>query len=125
MEASNSQSIGAAAETLAAEYLVSLGLKIIDRNVHCGGGEIDIIAFDDGVLHFVEVKARRNDAIVSPLESITPAKVKRLKRAALAYLQKMDTGRIDWIPPECHFDAVTLSDYDKEVKIDFILDIFD
>ena len=48
--------IGALGETVAVNYLEKHGFSIIDRNVSRKTGEIDIVARNGEVLHFVEVK---------------------------------------------------------------------
>lgn len=78
--------IGNAAEERAAEYLIEQGFTIVTRNAHSRGGEIDIVALDDEVLVFVEVKLRRSSAAA---EAITPTKALRMRRAAREYLQSM------------------------------------
>ena len=47
---------GAAAETLAAEFLEARGLAVVKRNYRCRGGEIDLIARHATTLVFVEVR---------------------------------------------------------------------
>jgi len=93
---------GAAAEALAASYLVACGLTIVQRNYRCRGGEIDLIARDGEILVFVEVRLRRNRAFGTAAESITAAKRRRLRLAARHYL-----ARLGHEPP-CRFDAVLL-----------------
>ncbi len=51
---------GKQGEDLAAAFLVAKGYTIFDRNYRYFKGEIDIIAFQNNVLHFVEVKTRKN-----------------------------------------------------------------
>jgi putative endonuclease len=53
---------GAAAETLAAEFLEARGLAVVKRNYRCRGGEIDFIARDGITLVFVEVRLRSSSA---------------------------------------------------------------
>ena len=49
--------VGNKGEDLACQYLEQLGYEIIKRN-HCDRvGEIDIVAYKDYVIHFVEVKS--------------------------------------------------------------------
>lgn len=50
--------VGTFGENIAAEYLVSQGYDIVERNAVCGGKEIDIIAKDMRYIIFVEVKTR-------------------------------------------------------------------
>ena len=99
---------GAAAEALAAGYLATRGLTIVQRNYRCRGGEIDLIARDGEVLVFVEVRLRRNRAFGTAAESITAAKRRRLRLAARHYLARL--GR----EPPCRFDAVLLDALETE-----------
>ncbi|SNR88763.1 YraN family protein [Desulfurobacterium atlanticum] len=66
------------------------GYYIIEKNFRSLSGEIDIIAFDpiSRTIIFVEVKLRKENSQVSPEESITPAKIKKIKRTAIEFLQK-------------------------------------
>lgn len=79
---------GAHAEGVAARYLKSRGVDIIERNVFSRGGEIDLIGVDHGTLVFFEVRYRGSGSLTGAAESITPTKQKRLVRAAAFYLHK-------------------------------------
>ncbi len=80
---------GVAGEDLAAAYLTRRGWTVLARNWRCRSGEIDIIARDpDGVLVVCEVKARRGRGYGDPLEAITYAKVRRLRRLAAEWLHE-------------------------------------
>jgi putative endonuclease len=104
------QSIGAAAEQRAAEFLLRRGLKLVERNYRCRGGEIDLVMREGPVLVFVEVRARAASAFGGAAESITAAKQARLILAARHYLARhaidapcrfdallLDAGEIEWI----------------------------
>jgi len=87
-------SLGKLGERLAAKFLSSKGYQIIEMNFHKRWGEIDIVALDPSspaggsgqvALVFVEVKTRMESDRISPEESITPWKIKTLKRTALFY----------------------------------------
>ena len=62
--------LGQWGENLAAEYLRSKGYVIINRDWHSGHRDLDIIAEDDDVVVFVEVKTRRNNIFGAPEEAI-------------------------------------------------------
>src|SRR5580698_3039074 len=79
--------LGRRGETLAAGHLSALGYRILERNWRCSRGEIDIVAFKDGEVVFVEVKTRTSVAYGHPLEAITVAKLARLRRLAGAWCQ--------------------------------------
>jgi len=86
---SDSRSRGQLGEDIACKALKRDKYKILEKNFRCRQGEIDIIAEDgDGVLCFVEVKARSSDAYGRPEEVVNSYKQKRLTAAAYIYLEK-------------------------------------
>lgn len=79
---------GRAGEDLAAALLEQKEYRILARNFHCRGGELDIVAAKGEILAFVEVRTRRSGAMVSAVESVTAAKRKKLVTAAYAFLEE-------------------------------------
>ena len=80
---------GNKAEEKAVSYLKERGFKILDRNWRRPRCEIDIVASfkprrfsKEKIIHFVEVKYRRNDEHGSGLDYITPQKIGQMKFAA-------------------------------------------
>jgi putative endonuclease len=71
-----------------ARYLDSTQFRVLEANVRCGFGEIDLVAIDAGVIVFVEVKSKRGGIYGAPEEMVTPAKQRRLTRLAAWYLQR-------------------------------------
>ncbi|HEY5037462.1 MAG TPA: YraN family protein [bacterium] len=94
---------GKKGEEKAAAFLRLKGYKILEKNYRVGQGEIDLIARRSNTLVFVEVKTRRGKAQGSPLEAVTPHKVKRLSGAAAAYLASHPLNGAT-----CRFDVVTI-----------------
>jgi putative endonuclease len=80
-----SRELGVRGEQRAAEHLEAAGYRIIDRNWRCRDGEIDIVAALDDVVAVVEVKTRTGHGAGHPFEAVTPEKVARLRRLALAW----------------------------------------
>ena len=81
--------LGRFGEEKAAEYLKANGYVVICRNFRCKNGEIDIVARDkerSGAIAFVEVKTRRNRSFGLPCESVTAAKLARIRKAIKAYV---------------------------------------
>ena len=78
---------GAWGENAAAQWLVSRGWHILERNYRTRFGELDIIAENERFLVFFEVKTRRNARFAAACEAVTPAKQARLIAAAEAWLQ--------------------------------------
>lgn len=99
-------------EALAASYLAKKGYKIIDKNFRAVGGELDIIALDGDTLAFVEVKARSSSDFGTPLEAITPRKLKSIIKTAQFYKLKNPK-----LPDALRIDAVAIDlDSNDEVK---------
>lgn len=76
---------GREAEQKACDFLRKKGFKILKQNYTIRGGEIDIIATKDGVLHFVEVKSGKN---FEPSQNITHEKISRIAKTAQTYIKK-------------------------------------
>lgn len=77
-------------ETLAEQFLLKKGFRLITQNYSSRWGEIDLVMEDGPTLVFVEVRRRSNTAFGYPEESISPKKIQRVIKTALAYL--MNTG---------------------------------
>ena len=80
------QEFGKEGEDVAAQYLNEKGYKILDRNFACKRGEIDIVAFKDEQIIFVEIKSRTSTKYGLPSEAVTKEKIKHLLRTAETYL---------------------------------------
>ena len=79
---------GQIGEDIAAEYLVGLGYKVVERNWHCRFGELDIIATSpEGILVFVEVKYRDSDFAGGGVAAVTHKKLDRMCNAAVLWLR--------------------------------------
>jgi putative endonuclease len=98
-----SRAVGAFGEGLAADFLQTHNLRIVQRNYTCPGGEIDLICTDGETLVFVEVRLRADDEHGDPLETISVEKRRRLVRAARRYLAEQG---IDEDTQACRFDVV-------------------
>jgi putative endonuclease len=95
---------GALGEQLARDFLQKQGYRILESNYRCQAGEIDIVARHEDFLVFVEVRTRRSLEYGSPEESITPAKMDKLREVAAHYRQTHDelpdAWRIDVVAVE-------------------------
>lgn len=100
----NHRALGTFAEGVAAAHVARLGYTILGRNVRQGRGEIDILALEDGMTVFVEVRARRAGGLGGPQWSLSPAKMARMRRDALALL----AARPD-LPQEARIDLVAIT----------------
>lgn len=108
---------GEQAETLAEQFLIEKGLKPIERNFRCRGGEIDLIMKDGSGLVFVEVRLRTHKAFAGAAESIAARKQQRVILAAQHYLAALGTT------PPCRFDVIAMDALDI-ARIEWIRDAF-
>jgi len=95
--------LGERGEDAAAAYLERAGMTVVERNWRIPAGEIDIIALDGETLVLCEVKTRKTVAKGSPEESVTPAKQRRYRTLASAYVQQAGLESAD-----VRFDVVSL-----------------
>jgi putative endonuclease len=95
---------GASAEADAVSLLVASGYRIVDRNFRCKIGEIDIIARDDDVLVFVEVRSRSDGEHGSAVEMVGRTKQRRVARVAAYYL-----ATVQPVFDQCRFDVVAIT----------------
>lgn len=78
--------IGAWGEDIARQYMITHGWAVMEQNKKLGHNELDIIAIKDDRIAFVEVKTRSSH-ITDPLDAIDARKIKRLFRAADAFMK--------------------------------------
>ena len=84
----NKRSLGKEKEELAAAFLTERGYRILEKNFRCRAAEIDLIARDDKILSFIEVKYRSSSKFGDPLEAVGALKQRKIYEAALFYISK-------------------------------------
>lgn len=102
--------VGAAAEAAAERYLQARGLRTIERNFHCRGGEVDLVCRDGETLVFVEVRLRRRNDFGGAAASITQRKQQRIVLAARHWLAQAGSRAAN---APCRFDVVLMSGLDE------------
>lgn len=95
--------LGRYGEDIAVGHLTDAGMVVLARNWRCADGELDIVARDGATLVFCEVKTRSGVGYGSPFEAVVPAKARRIRRLAAAWLREADRG---W--PDLRFDVVSV-----------------
>jgi putative endonuclease len=95
--------LGARGERIACRLLEELGLEILARNYAGPHGELDIVAREEGVLCFVEVKTRHRALFARPGAAVGPEKRRNIVQTSRLYLREI--GR----PPIPHrYDIVEI-----------------
>ena len=107
-------------ESLAAKHLRREGYVLKERNFRARSGEIDLIAEENGVLCFIEVKGRRGTGFGTPAEAVTLEKQRRIARAAEQYLSVKRLGS-----PPCRFDVVAILESESGTDVTILRDAFE
>ena len=114
------QLLGNKGEDLAVSYLQKHGYRIIARNFKARYGELDIIATQDNVLVFVEVKTRVGHQYGTPEEAITPRKLREVVKTAqyfsMLHEELPQSLRVDVI-------GIELNDYQEVVSFNHIQNV--
>ena len=95
--------LGRLGEDVAARYLVSRGYDILARNWTCPSGEADIIARDDDILVFTEVKTRSSTEKGQPSDAVDRRKRGKYLKIAEAFMQKYEAHDV-----QVRFDVMSL-----------------
>jgi putative endonuclease len=112
--------IGQRGENLAVDYLQKLGYVILERNYRCKLGEVDIIARDNDILVFIEVRTRSSLDFGLPQESINRRKRHQLSKVALEFMNRKKFKNIP-----ARFDVVAVSLEAGKEKVEHIRDAFE
>jgi putative endonuclease len=118
MSKDRAQELGKIGEVMAANFLQSKGFDVLDRNWRFGRIELDIIAQFEEQIVFVEVKTRENRFLGEPWQAVTPAKQRRIIKAANAYLVENE------IDLEARFDIVSIVCNSKVEEIEHLEEAF-
>lgn len=115
------QRVGQRAEDIAAAFLRSKGLEVLERNFRCRLGELDVVARQGEVLVIAEVRTRASALYGGAASSVDFRKQQRLVRAAAQLLQQ----RKDLAHLRVRFDVVSVSAIDsEEPRVDWIQHAF-
>lgn len=106
MAPSPTQKTGHRSERRAALWLENQGLRVLERNLQCRAGEIDLVALDGEVLVFVEVRHRGSASHGGAAASVNRRKQRRLLRAAQFFLPRLTRAHCAGRLPACRFDVV-------------------
>ena len=112
--------LGRWGEERARRFLKDNGYKILGKNVRTRLGEVDILAEDDGIVVFIEVKTRASDRFGRGEESISLVKQRRLVRMAFQIMKSQNLFARDF-----RFDVLSIyRDRDKKWKMNLIKNAF-
>lgn len=123
--------IGAKGEQIAQDYLFRRGLRFVCSNfkIPVGrnrkgvlvNGEIDLIAYEEDILCFIEVKTRSSDDFSSPISAVDLRKQRQIIRTAKRYRRTFHLENVKF-----RYDAIGIVLNDKKApKIEYFRGFFD
>jgi putative endonuclease len=98
--------VGDIYETRALEYLRSKGCVVLERQLRCPAGELDLVVRDGSILVFVEVRQRASDAFGGASGSVTVGKQRRILLAARWFLLEIVRRHFKGTIPDCRIDLL-------------------
>ena len=113
------QAFGALGERIAERWLARRGWRVVHRRYRFGHRDIDLVVERDGVVAFVEVKARSGERFGDPVEAVNWRKRIDLERSALSWISHH--GRSD---ESYRFDVVGILMQGRRVRIRHVENAF-
>jgi putative endonuclease len=95
--------LGQQGERRAARYVRRQGLRVIERNWRCPGGELDLLAREGDTLVVIEVRTSKAGFAGGPAYTVGPEKQRRLERLTRRWML-----RSRWNPTSVRFDVVSV-----------------
>ncbi len=89
----SSKEIGDIGEAFAAEHYSARGYIIAAKNYRSRLGEIDVVAENDEVIVFCEVKTRRSGSMLQPSQAVNIKKQEKLILTAMKFLEENECDK--------------------------------
>jgi putative endonuclease len=86
------QAFGELGERIAERWLRRRGWRVVQRRFRSGHRDIDLVVEQEGIVAFVEVKARRGPEFGGPLLAVNWRKRKELERSAKVWVDRHGRG---------------------------------
>lgn len=113
--------LGAIGEAIAIRHLIENNYSVVETNWHCQRGEIDIVAKDDNIWVFCEVKTRKSRNTETAFASITQSKREKLVATVHHYLHQNELHNVIW-----RIDAIAIAIRKNQPPlIDHVEDVLD
>ena len=110
---------GIVGERVAERWLLRAGWRVVQRRYRSGHRDIDLIVEREGLVAFVEVKARHGADFGDPVEAVNWRKQRELTRSATSWIQRH--GR----PGEVYrFDVVGVLVDGQRVRVRHVANAF-
>lgn len=106
------QAFGELGERIAERWLTGRGWRVVHRRYRSGHRDIDLVVEREGLVAFVEVKARSGDKFGDPVEAVNWRKRKELERSALSWISRHGRSHESY-----RFDVVGVLVEGRQVRV--------
>ena len=113
------QALGEFGERVAERWLRLRGWRVVQRRFRTGHRDIDLVVEHDGMVAFVEVKARRGDTFGDPVGAVNWKKQKELGRSARVWIARHRRGSDAY-----RFDVIGVLVDGSRVRVRHVEDAF-
>jgi len=113
------QAFGELGERIAERWLRLRGWRVVQRRFRSGHRDIDLVVERDGLVAFVEVKARRGSRFGDPVEAVNWKKQRELGRSARVWIDRH--GRA---PEAYRFDVIGVLVAGEQVRVRHVENAF-
>ena len=86
------QAFGELGERIAERWLLRRGWRVVQRRFRSGHRDIDLVVERDGIVAFVEVKARKGAEFGGPVQAVDHRKRRQLERSAMVWIDRHGRG---------------------------------
>ena len=113
------QAFGELGERIAERWLRARGWRVLARRFRSGHRDLDLVVARDGVVAFVEVKARRGLDFGDPVGAVGWRKQRELARSALVWLDRHGGRNLP-----CRFDVIGVLVEGSRVRVRHVENAF-
>jgi putative endonuclease len=101
---------GVRGEEIAHFYLRQQGYTIVARNWRVAGakGELDLVAWENATLCFIEVKTRTSHDVKPAEAAVDEEKRRQLRQMARRYMKRLNVRKSQASSSRCRFDILSL-----------------
>ena len=113
------QAFGERGERIAERWLRERGWRVIQRRFRSGHRDIDLVAERDGLIAFVEVKARTGSQFGDPVQAVDWRKQRELGRSARVWIARHGRNTDAY-----RFDVIGILIEEGRVRVRHVEDAF-
>lgn len=113
------QALGELGERIAERWLRARGWRILARRFRSGHRDLDLVVARNGMVAFVEVKARRGARFGDPVQAVHWRKQREMARSALVWVDRHGAANLSY-----RFDVIGVLVEGSRVRIRHVENAF-